>query len=68
MFFSLFSRGHHCSASYGLRAVDPHHVVRYLVLLLVNNSHTKSSLHESHVAKREHNVAARRLYTGFDVT
>ena len=32
-----------CSASYGLRAVNPHHVVRYLILLLVDNSYTNSS-------------------------
>ena len=28
---------------FGLRAVDPHHVVRDLVLLLVDNSHLNSS-------------------------
>ena len=41
--FSLFSQDHHCSASCGLRVVDPHHVVRYLILLLVDNSYTNSS-------------------------
>ena len=67
VFFFIFSRGHHCSASYGLRAVDPHHVVRYLVLLLVDNSYTNSSnkltrkLRSKKRAKRDGEVVIYRL-------
>ena len=55
IFFFLFSRGHHCGASYSLHAVDPHHVVRWVILLLVDNFHTNShnKLTRTYVTERE---------------